>query len=47
MYKILKGQSEAVIPRKADHTIGKILMRQSEAVNHRKADNTIEKCTRY
>ena len=47
MYKILKGQSEAVIPRKADNTIHKILMGQSEAVNHRKADNTIEKCTRY
>ena len=47
MYKILKGQSEAVSPRNADNTIDKILMGQSEAVNHRKADNTIEKCTRY
>ena len=47
MYKILKGQSEAVSPRKADNTIDKILMGQSEAVNHRKAHNTIEKCTRY
>ena len=47
MYKILKGQSEAVIPRKADNTIDKLLMGQSEAVNHRKADNTIDKCTRY
>ena len=47
MYKILKGQSEAVSPRQADNTIDKILMGQSEAVNHRKADNTIEKCTRY
>ena len=47
MYKILKGQSEAVSARKADNTIDKILMGQSEAVNHRKADNTIEKCTRY
>ena len=47
MYKILKGQSEAVSPRKADNTIDKILMGQSEAVNHRMADNTIEKCTRY
>ena len=47
MYKILKGQSEALNPRKADNTIDKILMGQSEAVNHRKADNTIEKCTRY
>ena len=46
MYKILKGQSEAVSPRQADNTIDKILMGQSEAVNHRKADNTIEKCTR-
>ena len=45
MYKILKGQSEAVNPRKADNTIDKILKVQSEAVNHRKADNTIEKCT--
>ena len=47
MYKILKGQSEAVIPRKADNTIDKILMGQSEPVNQRKAENTIEKCTRY
>ena len=47
MYKILKGQSEAVNPKKADNTIDKILMGQSEAVDHRKADNTIEKCTRY
>ena len=47
MYKILKGQSEAVNPRKADNTIDKILKVQSEAVNHRKADNTIDKCTRY
>ena len=47
MYKILKGQSEAVSPRKADNTIDKILMGQSEAVNPRKADNTIDKCTRY
>ena len=47
MYKILKGQSEAVSHRNADNTIDKILMGQSEAVNHRKADNTIEKCTRY
>ena len=49
MYKILKGQSEAVNPRKADNTIQmyKILKGQSEAVNHRKADNTIDKCTRY
>ena len=47
MYKILKGQSEAVNPRKADNTIDKILKVQSEAVNPRKADNTIDKCTRY
>ena len=47
MYKILKRQSEPVIPRKEDNTIDKILMGLSEAVNHRKADNTIEKCTRY
>ena len=47
MCKILKGQSEAVIPRKADNTIDKILKGQSEAVNPRKADNTIDKCTRY
>ena len=48
MYKILKGQSEAVNPKKADNTIDKykILMGQSEAVNPRKADNTIDKCTR-
>ena len=47
MYKILKGQSEAVNPRRADNTIDKILKVQSEAVNPRKADNTIDKCTRY
>ena len=50
MYKILKGQSEAVNPRKADNTIDKmynILKGQSEAVNPRKAANTIDKCTRY
>ena len=47
MYKIIKGQSEGVNPRKADNTIDKILMGQSEAVNHRKADNTIDQCTRY
>ena len=47
MYKILKGESEAVNPRKADNTIDKILKVQSEAVNPRKADNTIDKCTRY
>ena len=47
MYKILKGQYEAVSHKKADNTIHKILMGQSEAVNHRKADNTIYKCTRY
>ena len=47
MYKILKGQSEAVNHRKADNTINKILMGQSEAVNHRKSDDTIDKCTRY
>ena len=47
MYKILKGQSEAVNPRKADNTIDKILMGQSEDVNPRKADNIIDKCTRY
>ena len=46
MYKILKGQSEAVNPRKAENTIYKILMGQSEAVNHKTADNTIDKCTR-
>ena len=48
MYKILKGQSEAVNPRKADNRqMYKILKGQSEAVNPRKADNTIDKCTRY
>ena len=47
MYKILKGQSEVVNPRKADNTIEKILKGQSEAVSPRKADNTIDKCTRY
>ena len=47
MYKILKGQSEVVKPRKADNTIEKILKGQSEAVNSRKEDNTIDKCTRY
>ena len=47
MYKILKGQSEAVNPRKADNTIDKILKVQSEAVNPRKADNPIDKCTIY
>ena len=46
MYKILKGQSEAVNPKKGDNTIDKLLMGQSEAVNPRKADNTIDKCTR-
>ena len=46
MYKIQKGQSEAVNPKKADNTIDKLLMAQSEAVNPRKADNTIDKCTR-
>ena len=46
MYKILKGQSEAVNPKKADNKIDKLLMGQSEAVNPRKADNTIDKCTR-
>ena len=45
MYKILKGQSEAVNPKKADNTIDKLLMGQSEAVNPRKAENTIDKCT--
>ena len=43
MYKILKGQSEFVNPRKADNTIDKILKGQSEAVNR----NTIDKCTIY
>ena len=47
MYKILKGKSEAVIPRKADNTIDKILKGQSEAVNPRKADNAMDKCTIY
>ena len=47
MYKILKGQSEAVNPKKADNTIDKILKVQSEAVNPRKADNPIDKCTIY
>ena len=47
MYNILKGQSEAVNPRKVDNTTDKILKVQSEAVNPRKADNTIDKCTRY
>ena len=47
MYKILKGKSEVVNPKKADNTIDKILMGQSEALNPRKADNTIDKCTRY
>ena len=47
MYKIPKGQSEAVNPRKADNTLDKILKWQSEAVNPRKADNTIDKCTIY
>ena len=46
MYKILKGHSEVVNPRKADNTIEKILKGQSEAVNSRKDDNTIDKCTR-
>ena len=46
MYKILKVQSEAVNPKKADNTIDKLLMGQSEAVNPRKADNTIDKYTR-
>ena len=47
MYKIIKGQSEAVNPRKADNTIDKILKGQSEALNPRKTDNTIDKCTIY
>ena len=46
MYKILKRQSEAVNPKKADNTIDKLIMGQSEAVNPRKADNAIDKCTR-
>jgi hypothetical protein len=41
MYKILKGQSEVVNPRKADNTIDKILKGQSEAVNPRKAHNIL------
>ena len=47
MYKILKGQSEAVNPRKADNTIDKILKVQSEAVYPRKAGNPTDKCTIY
>ena len=47
MYKILKGQSEAVNRKKAENTIDKILKGQSEAVNPKKTDNTIDKCTRY
>ena len=47
MYKILKGQSAVVNPRKADNAIHKILKVQSEAVNPRKAENTIYKCTIY
>ena len=47
MYNILKGQSEAVNPRKADNTIDKILKGQSEALNPRKTDNTIDKCSIY
>ena len=47
MYKILKGQYEAVNHKKAENTMHKILMEQSEGVNPRKADNTIDKCTRY
>ena len=47
MYKIIKGQSEGVNPRKADNTIDKILKGQSEALNPRKTDNTIDKCTIY
>ena len=31
MYKIIKGQSETVNPRKADNAIDKILKVQSEA----------------
>ena len=46
MYKILKGQYEAVNHKKAENTIHKILMGQSEALNHRNADNTIDKYTR-
>ena len=50
MYKTLKGQSEAVNPkkgRKYNRKMYKILKTQSEAVNPRKADNTIEQCTGY
>ena len=47
MYKILKGQYEAVNHKKAENTMHRILMGQSEGVNPRKADNTIDKCTRY
>ena len=47
MYKIPKGQYEAVNHKKAENTMHKILIEQSEAVNHRKADNAIDKCTRY
>ena len=47
MYKMLKVQSEAENPRKADNTLDKILKVQSEVVNPRKADNTIDKCTRF
>jgi hypothetical protein len=36
MYKILKGQYEAVNHKKAENTIHKILKGQSEAVNPRK-----------
>ena len=44
MYKILKGQSEAVNPRKADNTIDKCTDTKGaiEAENPR-ADNTIDK----
>ena len=50
MYNILKGQSEAVNPKKGrqyNRQMYKILKGQSEAVNPRKADNTIDKCTIY
>ena len=50
MYKILKGQSEFVNPKKGrqyNRQMYKILKGQSEAVNPRKADNTIDKCTIY
>ena len=49
MYKILKGQSEAVNPRKADNTITNVQNTNGaiRSVNPRKADNTIDKCTRY